>query len=54
MKTIKKTALIANEDGEKFCFAVSKLIDEYQLLGLEVEVQYQMSALVYSALIIAR
>jgi len=51
---IKKTALVSNSDGNVFRNEVGKWIDEYQLAGLSVDIQYQMSMGMYSAFIAAR
>jgi hypothetical protein len=51
---IKKTALVSNSDGNVFRNEVGKWIDEYQLAGLSVDIQYQMSMGMYSAFIVAR
>ena len=58
MSEIRKTAIVVNNDAEKFAIDMSKRIDEYQSAGLQVSVQYRPVAtrgmMAHSALILGR
>ena len=59
MKVISKSTLITINDPEKFIDKVNKSIDEYQINGYEVEIQYGVAINtnfkpLHSAFIIAR
>jgi len=55
MKPIKQLAIMGElNDMPKFYEHVSKSIGEFQEAGLEVEIQYQFSNNVFTALIIGR
>lgn len=55
MKPIKRLAVMGElNDMSKFYEHVSKNIGEFQAEGLEVEVQYQFSNNVFTAMIIGR
>ena len=54
MKHVKKSGLIMGSIPVKFYEDVSARIDEFQLLGLEVEIQYMFSINMHSAFIIGR
>ena len=54
MKQIKRTGLVTDKKGKLFYKKISEIIDEFQLEGLEVEIQYQFSERTFTALVIGR
>jgi hypothetical protein len=51
---IDSIGVVCDDDLEMFHKKVASRVKEYQRNGLEVEIQYQMSTLAHSAMIIGR
>lgn len=53
MKVIYATALVTEPNADTFLDNISKHIDNYQIAGYDVEIQYKPIGNYFSALIIA-
>ena len=56
MNRIIRSQFVADDlnNGERFYLAISKTINEMQIGGMEVEIQFQATVAGYSALILGR